>query len=200
MGDADLRVDVAFVGASDVFADGPSAGVVDVVLGRPFGVEITVQNGGDADSDEVAITVSLEDAFALDGYSIDGEPADVTPALELSIPVGVVVAGTSTTVLLELTGIAYTADREMPATIAIDVNGVGETELATDIYSDRRFTWDGGRLEGWTSTASLAVDEDAGALTIESTSDPSHADSPVLDVPVAEILGMTLTASRDADS
>jgi MYXO-CTERM domain-containing protein len=200
MGDDDVTAKIAFTDASDVFADGPSAGVVDVVVGRPFGLAIRLENEGQAASDPIEIQVSLDEAFAITGYRIDDEPAGVTPELTFTISAGAIAAGEKVTIVLELIGAIYTADREMPPTITVKIPGLGTTELSADVYSDRFFTWDGARLEGWTSAADLAVDEEAGALTLESATAPLFADSPALDVPVSDIIALTLTASRDADS
>lgn len=200
MGDDDLRVTVAFVDAHDIFADGPSAGVVDVIVGRPFGLDVVVDNEGDAESDPIEVEVSLDEAFAITGYRIDDEPTDAPVGPSFTIAAGALGPGEKLTLSIDLVGAVYTADRELSPTIAVTIPEVGTTELSADVYSDRLFTWDGGRLEGWSSEAELAVDEELGALTLTSAMDALFADSPALDVPVTEILGLTLVASRDADS
>lgn len=72
--------------------------------------------------------------------------------------------------------------------------GMGRLELPTsiDVYSRRRYTWDGGRLEGWSASEGGTATVVDGALKVEGTS----ATGPETAVLVDSIEAITIRAKR----
>lgn len=162
---SDTALKVRFLDASDVYADGPSADAVDLVEGGLYQLEVMLTHGGQEASDDLSIEVALPDGVGVTGYALtrDGTGIEApvedanyaAPLAELDVDLDALAVGERARLVLEVEATTYTADQPKPVSIAVAIEGVGEREIGLDVYSDRRFTFDGGRLEGWTGEVSV---------------------------------------------
>ncbi|HZO13919.1 MAG TPA: M15 family metallopeptidase [Polyangiaceae bacterium] len=162
-------LDARLIDAADTFDDGPSEGVVDLFVGQTYALEIELTNETEAD---VAGAVAL----ALP------EPL----VSETTLDLGVVPAGESRKASLDLRAEGYSVDELDPLVIVASA-GDASAELEADVYSLRRWEWDGGRLEGWSGS----VSESALAFELATT-------SPALELPVEDLSGLTLRMATSA--
>jgi hypothetical protein len=191
----DLELAVALPDAPDAFSDGPSKGVPDLVLGRRYTLEVTVTNGTDAELDASSVTVALPGALASDG------------AATVTLPVEALMPGEKATLTTKVDALAYSVLEVAPASIEATLGDVSTTRTL-DVYSDRRWDFDGERLEGWTSAQMIAVTSTAemgdaavdGELVLSGAAADLAAESPAIEVSTAGLGDLVLRARRSGDS
>ena len=164
-------LDARFIGAEDTFDDGPSEGVFDLFLGKTYALEIELTNGTEEDVDG-AVAIVLPEAL------VSGTDLDL----------GVVPAGESRKASVDIDADAYSVDELDPLVIVASA-GEASTELEADVYSLRRWEWNGGRLEGW-----------SGSLSESTLSFELATTSPALELPVEDLSGVTLRMATSADA
>ena len=184
-GSASLVVAARIEDAGDDFSDGPSQGTVDLFEGDVYTLVIDVTNNGDAALAASTLTVAL--------------PAAISSDDPLSVDVASLQPDESTQLSLELEAISYSVDQPNPLSVDVSIDDVSDT-VAVDIYSQRRWLFDGERREGWTASGdSDAVSVDAGQLVLSTSAGELSARGPVIDVPTESVLGIRLRASRSID-
>jgi hypothetical protein len=145
----DITLALAFVDADDDFDDGPSSGVSDLTVGESYTLEVTVANGGATDASDT-LSFTLPDALA----------GDATLDIDVA-------AGASETFTLTIDAIGYSADQPMPLSIDAALADATAT-LPVDVYSQRLWTFDGDRREGWTARDGGDAIAQDGALEFDS--------------------------------
>jgi uncharacterized protein (TIGR03382 family) len=179
---SDLVVSAKISDASDTLGDGPSAKVPDLFEGKRYTLAITVKNQAASAANSVPLVVTPP-------YALSGDPAALGQILA-SIP-----AGKSASVNIALSAVGYSIHDVPPAQIEIGA-GKAKANVPVDVYSDRRFDFDGERREGWTSAQTIAATKD-GVLELEGPAGALAAESRALDVTTAG-LGDVLLAARRA--
>lgn len=180
---SDVELTARFLDASDVYADGPSEGAVDLVEGGRYQLEVMLRHVGQSSGQAIEVDIALPEGVGLVGYSLtrDGSGIEAPvegdtyaePTTSLSLTVDALAVGERARLALEVEATDYTADQATPGSVVVEAEGVGERTLSLDVYSDRRFTFDGGRFEGWTGDVAL----DGGELVVD-----GEASSPSLDL------------------
>ncbi len=168
-------VSAVFV-ADDAFDDGPSLGIADLHEGESYVLEVTVRNEGDSALDMGTLSIEAD------------EP--LSPARS-SVELGLLEPGSSQTVSIDVEALAYTADGDA-ATITLTASygdESGSAVASADVYSDRRWTFDGGRLEGWVGGS---IEEGALVATV--------ADGPPVAVNASDVLSISLRARSDGEA
>jgi MYXO-CTERM domain-containing protein len=178
-GDGELAIVASLADATDRFADGPSEGVVDLIEGNDYELTITVENTGVSAADDVALVVTAAEELTVSDDMVD---------------LGSIGPGATATAAITVTAAAYSIDDEDVAVITVAA-GEASTELEADIYSDRRWEWNGARQEGWTAVAEGSVAVADGALLVDAG---SSAASPTIAVPVASAPALHVLGSADA--
>lgn len=185
--EGDLQLSVA-TSATDVFSDGPSAGIVDAFVGETYSLTVTVSNAGDGPAASADVALSLPDEFLA--------------ADQPSLALGSIEPGASAEGVFTLTALAYSADLA-PLVGNLSVSNESEADATVsfevDIYSERRFTWDGGRLEGWLMGTVTPESELDGHLALEGPADAISVERNDLSVPLSAGEGITITARRSTD-
>lgn len=178
-GEAVLGITAEIVGASDRFADGPSAGITDLVEGQAYELAVTVQNTGPTAATGVTLTVTGDDAVV---------------AEETAVAIGDIEPGSAADVVVALSAAQYSVSGDEPAGLTLDVGDVS-LDVALDVYSDRRWEWDGDRLEGWEAVGDGSLELTESALRIEAN---GSARSPAIDVPADTVAAARITGSAAA--
>jgi MYXO-CTERM domain-containing protein len=187
-----VTVSARFDDAADDFDDGPSAGAADLLEGRSYVVVVDVQNGGTGDAADVELTVTLPDGdLSAGGWTLDGT-SDTPASSTFVVPIGALAAGDTKSVEIDVTALRYSVEQPAPLELTFEA-GADSATIRADIYSDRRWEWNGGRLEGWEpSDAALdgAVTDDT-SLLVEGAGAVRYG----LDVPLEGIERVVITAT-----
>lgn len=192
---SDVDLTVRFLDATDVYDDGPSEGAVDLVVGGRYQLEVMLRHVGQSSGQALTVDLTLPEGVDLVGHALTRDGSGVEALVEdqtydrratLNLSLDPLVVGERARLALEVEATGYTADRLVPVSVAVEVEGVGERNLSLDVYSDRRFTFDGDRLEGWTGEASVTD----GALVVD-----GEAVSPGLDLSWDAIRELEITSS-----
>lgn len=166
-----VMLEARFVDAADTFDDGPSAGIADLFVGKTYALEIELANQSEEDIPG-AVAIALPDALVG----------------ETDVDLGTVPAGESRKASLDLYADAYSVSEGDPLVIAASA-GDASTELEADVYSLRRWDWNGGRLEGWEGSLSESTLSFEGATT-----------SPPLALAAEDLSGVTLRMATSSDA
>ncbi len=193
-GDAPPELEVAILDATDAFADGPSKGVVDLVVGKRYQLEVAITNSGSSALDAVDVTIALPSSVAIEGK------ATATLRIEAVEP------GQRGKAVANLDATTYSVMQLAPGSLTATALETTAT-LALDVYSDRVWEFDGERLEGWTSEQMLAVTSTAemgdaatdGELVMSGPAAKLAATSPAIDVTTAGLGPLVLRARRSGD-
>ena len=190
------QLSATFADAFDTFTDGPSKGVSDLVQGHSYELVITAMNTGDSVIDALDVTVALPDSLASQG----------TQSAAVSIA-GPISPGKTAKGSLKVDARAYSVLAVAPHEIGLSTPSAQGT-AKVDVYSERRWEFDGERLEGWTSQQLLAVTSEAeigmgardGELVLSGAAPDLAATSALLDITTAGLGDLTLLARRSGDS
>ncbi len=227
-GDApDVWLASSFENATDRFADGASAGVVDLFEGDAVEWAVQVENRGSVAADSVVVALDAGDALAASTFTVEranpqnatqgsftGGKADVTlTALE---------AGEIAFIRVAASGGTYSVDDDAPAVAKAFVrevaghyeatafgaeptndgtqtfnDGALEIETGADVYSHVKWEFESDRREGVTGEGMLSVA--SGALSI-GAADGAYAVTPVTSVIGNEATKLILRAKRGGGS
>lgn len=188
-------IEASFADAKDTYSDGPSKGVPDLLQGRSYELVITVTNTGDTDVASLEVAVALPPSLSSGG----SDAANVT--------IGPVAAGKQGTGKLKLDAVAYSVLDVAPQEIGLSTATANAT-AKVDVYSERRWEFDGERLEGWTSSQKLGVTSNGdaqaevfdGELVGAGAAGDLALTSPPIAVTTAGLGSVTLLARRSGDS
>jgi MYXO-CTERM domain-containing protein len=180
-----LTISASFVDADDSFDDGPSLDVTDLFVDNRYRLDVEVRNDGTTDSGALTLLVELPE-----GVVADDDSTSVSVALDS------IAAGQSGNTSVELLATMYTVDQLAPSPIELTLAGTSAT-VNVDVYSQRRWEWDGSRLEGWTAASGeLSVDDDLGALVHEGGSGELSVIGPTLTLELSGSERITLGMVR----
>ncbi len=198
-GDSSLNLPASlgasFSDATDRFVDGPSKDVFDLQEGRSYDLVVSVTNTGDSPIDSLDVEVTLPASLLSNGSK------------KATVTVAALAPGKLKTASLKVDAVAYSVLDVAPQEIAL-VTPTASATLKVDVYSERRWEFDGERLEGWTSPQLLAVTSTSemgatatdGELVLSGSAPDLVAASPPLDISTTGLGALTLLARRSGDS
>lgn len=176
-GEAALSIAAELVDASDRFADGPSAGVADLTEGGEYDLAVSVTNSGPTPATGVTITVASNGDLVAD---------------ETTVSVGDIGPASTAEVVIVISAAQYSVTGPEPASLTVSVASDVSADVLADVYSDRRWEWDGGRLEGWSAVGEGELELTDSALVIDAN---DSAKSPAIVVPADTVAGARITGT-----
>jgi len=175
---SELVLSADWVGLSDLFSDGPSAGVVDTVEGASLQLALTVENTGEGDSTAFTLILTPDEHLSVNTTELG---LDALPS------------GSSEMLQVDVTALSYSVATLPPAYVDISLDDTTIT-AEIDVYSLRRWTFDGERREGWTGG-----EISDGVLALTGPSAEITAQSPLLSIALGEDDDVELAARRHSD-
>jgi len=194
----DINLDAIISDANDRFDDGPSAGVVDLLEGSSYELQLDIENGDSDSSAALKLELSLPSAVVGESYALasdasnPGQFSKITPAAgnpstsepldpKTTFILGTLEAGETQRLTISLLAKRYSVNELEPlsATAAI---GKVNSSVQLDVYSQRRWEFDGDRLEGWGPSAGSAAGVDQGLLLLSGPAASLVASGPSLGV------------------
>jgi MYXO-CTERM domain-containing protein len=203
-----------FADAEDSYSDGPSQDAVDLLVQQLYALEIDAQNGGTEASAETTLTIELPSELLGEAYAMESDggsgtfspvsPPSGNPSPDGALPasfelsLGSLAPGETLRVTLSLRALEYSVESPEPLELSVST-GDAAIGILADVYSDKRWEWNGDRREGWTPAESGVTADatlSAGTLEIESTAAALAVLSPALEVATVDLVGVTLRMAR----
>jgi hypothetical protein len=222
-GDApDVWLASEFSHATDRFADGASAGVVDLFEGDAVEWVVQVENRGQAAADTVVVALDAGDAVVGGAFTVERAGADDVAGSftgsAADVTLSALQPGEIAFIRVDATGGAYSVDAAPPVTATAFVREVaghyeataygaeptndgsqtfneGTLEVASsaDVYSHVKWELESDRREGFTGNATLALAD--GALSVSASAD-AYVVTPVTNVIGNDATKLVLRAKR----
>jgi MYXO-CTERM domain-containing protein len=178
----------------NVFGDGPSATVADLFEGDTAELEIVVTNAGGEPSDELTLHVeNRSEHLELIDYAV-GDDARELAGADFDVVIPPIEPAASLVITVTVLAASYSVDEVEPQAIGLTITGVSSDAVSADVYSHRRWTWDGRRLEGWHGLGPTGASTTDGRLTLTGN---LEVESPPLDEALATVGAIHLRAEGD---